>query len=195
MTARKLGACFDRFQEEVGDLMVPAHVPVLREAPSALSFLRDFVACNRPCVIKGLAAQWKATTHWTTEYMRKKVGHLNVSVEVTPNGRADAIVHDQDLGSVFALPHTAKMPFSQYLDPASPPFPDAVSYVSHQNSRSALVMHRVPCSLLSCCPEGLACSSCDYPLALISFQRQHDRRRGVWWPTHGRCGCVQFGFC
>lgn len=127
---------YQRFQEEVNGLASPKSVPVIHSNLTALQFHQRFVALNQPCLFKGLASSWPAVKTWSTPYLEKCAGGLEVSVEVTPNGLADVIVMDPKHGSVFALPCTERMKFKEYLV-ASQPISGGTAYVSHQNSRCA----------------------------------------------------------
>lgn len=39
----------------------------------------------------GAIEHWRALSLWDTEYLSQVVGDLEVTVDVTPNGRADAV--------------------------------------------------------------------------------------------------------
>lgn len=60
-------------------------VEVLDEEPSPLEFMR-YVARNTPFVVRGAAADWKASRKWNIEHLRGVLGHLSVNVAVTPAG-------------------------------------------------------------------------------------------------------------
>jgi jumonji domain-containing protein 7 len=57
----------------------------LDEEPSPLEFMR-YVARNTPFVVRGAAADWKASRKWSLEYLRDALGHISVNVAVTPLG-------------------------------------------------------------------------------------------------------------
>jgi hypothetical protein len=42
----------ESFADDVGSLWVQRRIPVLKEPPSSLDFLRDYVSCSRPCIIQ-----------------------------------------------------------------------------------------------------------------------------------------------
>jgi len=146
----RTAAPLHRPQKNARDLYVPTvSCDVLEGPPEALEFYRSYVAMNRPCVIRGAFDHWPALERWSSpDYLRSLAGSMEVSVEVTPNGRADALIDAvpsaqvRDCGSlegtVFALPHTQRLKFGQYLDTvndgALQEGPGAVSYVSHQDS-------------------------------------------------------------
>jgi jumonji domain-containing protein 7 len=60
-------------------------IEVLEEEPSPLEFMR-YVARNTPFVVRGAAADWKASREWNVEHLRGALGHISVNVAVTPVG-------------------------------------------------------------------------------------------------------------
>jgi len=63
-------------------------------APSPLEFARDFVHQNRPCIITGAMDDWPAMSKWTDDYLLSKLAGIEVSINVTPNGRGDAVARE-----------------------------------------------------------------------------------------------------
>lgn len=57
----------------------------LDEEPSPLEFMR-FVAANTPFVIRGVAANWKATQTWSATFLEDYLAGETVNVAVTPAG-------------------------------------------------------------------------------------------------------------
>lgn len=55
------------------------------EEPSALEFMQ-YVARNRPFVIRGGAQSWKAVQDWSAEYLINATGDNEVNVSITPHG-------------------------------------------------------------------------------------------------------------
>lgn len=55
------------------------------EEPSALEFMQ-YVARNRPFVIRGGAQSWKAVQDWSAEYLINAIGDNEVNVSITPHG-------------------------------------------------------------------------------------------------------------
>lgn len=55
------------------------------EEPSALEFMQ-YVARNRPFVIRGGAQSWKAVQDWSAEYLTHAIGDNEVNVSITPHG-------------------------------------------------------------------------------------------------------------
>lgn len=60
-------------------------VDELAELPSPLEFMR-YVACNRPFVVRGGAADWEATKTWDVATLKKLLEGQSVNVAVTPKG-------------------------------------------------------------------------------------------------------------
>ncbi len=104
------------------------------ERPTAAEFAR-FVATNKPCVITGVASTWPAARLWTPEYLRCALAAApDVLVNVTPDGRGDAIAHRPEHGGeVFVAPEERCMPFAAFLDLLAARTPGLVPYVSAQN--------------------------------------------------------------
>ncbi len=98
-------------QLETRELYVQASVPVVQGAPAPLEFYREYVAPNKPCVIRGAIDHFPALRKWNHAYLRASLAHSNVSVNVTPNGRADAIV-----AGLFCLPEKRTMTFPVFVD-------------------------------------------------------------------------------
>ncbi|KAK3937647.1 JmjC domain-containing protein 7 [Diplogelasinospora grovesii] len=87
----------------------------LDEEPSPLDFLR-FVSRNTPFVIRGGAADWKATRTWNAAFLREYLSNESVNVAVTPAGNADAPTLHTDGSLVFAKPWEEEQPFPEFLD-------------------------------------------------------------------------------
>ncbi|KAK3359963.1 cupin-like domain-containing protein [Lasiosphaeria hispida] len=87
----------------------------LDEEPSPLEFMR-FVAKNTPFVVRGAAADWKATRTWTSGFLKSHLADETVNVAVTPAGNADAPTTYKDGSLVFAKPWEEDQPFPDFLD-------------------------------------------------------------------------------
>lgn len=60
------------------------HVTELTEVPSPIEFMQ-YVRKGRPCVIRGAASEWPATS-WTVEYLENKMKCSHIKVAITPLG-------------------------------------------------------------------------------------------------------------
>lgn len=56
-----------------------------------LRFVADYVARNKPCIISGAMDSWPALELWDEPYLTAAGGGSLVTVDRTPDGRADAI--------------------------------------------------------------------------------------------------------
>ncbi|XP_028294165.1 bifunctional peptidase and (3S)-lysyl hydroxylase JMJD7 isoform X6 [Gouania willdenowi] len=99
-----------RLSEEAHDYLGQS-VPFLDAPPDPLLFYRDWIGPNRPCIIRNACSHWPALNKWTNEYLREKVGSKVISVAITPNGYADAV-----LGDRFVMPEERQMSLSSVLD-------------------------------------------------------------------------------
>ncbi|KDQ64509.1 hypothetical protein JAAARDRAFT_145309 [Jaapia argillacea MUCL 33604] len=104
-----------RISEEYHDLNGSAF-QVLHTPPSALEFSR-LVHISRPVLIKEFHVP--AHSAWTNEYLIHQMGDRNVSVAVTPNGRADAIAADEQGKLYFVEPHVQQMTMAELLSKLS----------------------------------------------------------------------------
>eukprot|EP00268_Persea_americana_P043450 TRINITY_DN43682_c0_g1_i1.p1 TRINITY_DN43682_c0_g1~~TRINITY_DN43682_c0_g1_i1.p1 ORF type:complete len:392 (+),score=60.11 TRINITY_DN43682_c0_g1_i1:51-1226(+) len=155
--------------KEVRELSLGNDVERLESPPSPLQFLRQFVSPNRPCIISNATLHWPALSSWAAdgggdeEYLSRALGRdCKVSVHLTPDGRADAIVpltssspplsvstpdEDEDEEEdedgytssllCFASAHVERMPFSLALqhiaNSGSPSSSSFVAYAQEQN--------------------------------------------------------------
>ena len=86
----------------------------MQEKPdSALTFYREFVAQNRPVIIRNGVKSWPALKLWKDhDYLLKKLNPEKlVNVAITPNGYADAITEGK-----FVMPHEENMKFKDFID-------------------------------------------------------------------------------
>ncbi len=121
-------------------------VPVERKHASELSYhtyLRDYVAKNRPVVIEDAVREWLALRKWTPEYFKTKFGPIKVDVshheQMTFSDFIDAILASSDkkpgpyMYRLFIGPHMPTLlpdvlPLNTYAFPgrlASPLMPHA----------------------------------------------------------------------
>ncbi|KII95182.1 hypothetical protein PLICRDRAFT_34019 [Plicaturopsis crispa FD-325 SS-3] len=88
------------------------HYETLPRPPTALEFSR-LVHISRPVVIHGFKVP--ATRLWNNEYLLERMRDRNVSVAVTPNGRADAVTRAPDGKLYFVEPHVQEMPLDDFM--------------------------------------------------------------------------------
>ncbi|KAM4542295.1 bifunctional peptidase and (3S)-lysyl hydroxylase JMJD7 isoform 2-T2 [Odontesthes bonariensis] len=99
------------FSLEAHELYLNLSVPYLDDLPDPLQFYREWIGPNKPCIIRNAFGHWPALSRWTPDYLREKIGSKVISVAVTPNGYADAVVGDR-----FVMPEERQMSFSSVLD-------------------------------------------------------------------------------
>jgi peptidyl-lysine (3S)-dioxygenase / protease len=92
----------------------------LESPPSPLQFIRDYVSPNKPVIISSAATRhWPAISHslWSDDaYLRRALSGRSVSVHLTPDGRADALVPSPSgNGLSFASSFVQSMDFSEAL--------------------------------------------------------------------------------
>ncbi|KAL9247017.1 hypothetical protein vseg_020489 [Gypsophila vaccaria] len=126
--------------EEVRELNLGTSTQVERldSPPSPIEFLRNFVTPNKPCIISNALNHWPALSSWSSDdYLCATLGSSEVSVHLTPNGRADSLVsHPTDPSSLcFASAHVERMPFCDALPLVSNPKKNdnVVAYMQQQN--------------------------------------------------------------
>jgi jumonji domain-containing protein 7 len=72
---------------------------------------------------------WPARHCWSPEYLCTALGEKSVSINVTPNGRGDAVTSD----GYFAMPEERTMTFAEFVATLRDKSNDEVCYLSHQN--------------------------------------------------------------
>ena len=125
-----LSEALENLSLEARELYLSSKVPKIEIPPSPLEFLRDWVNPNVPVIIKNAFNHWPALEKWNSDYFREKIGHRKVTVAVTPNGFADAVV-----GNKFVMPEEREMKFSKFLDILEGKVKEqGIFYVQKQNS-------------------------------------------------------------
>lgn len=130
MELDELNQCFEYLSLEAKELYLFNDVPVLEMMPTPQEFYREFVCPNRPVILKNAIRHWPACQKWTVDYLREKIGSKVVTVAVTPNGLADAVIDDY-----FMTPHEETMLVSAFLDILFGKVRrDGIYYIQKQNS-------------------------------------------------------------
>ncbi|XP_006460104.1 hypothetical protein AGABI2DRAFT_117066 [Agaricus bisporus var. bisporus H97] len=102
------------------------HIQILDQPPSSLEFSR-LIHIARPVIIK-------ATRKWTNEYLVQKMGDQQISVAITPNGRADAITRGADNELYFVEPQIEQMTIHNLLSKlVGQDAPSDIHYLQSQN--------------------------------------------------------------
>eukprot|EP01060_Flectonema_neradi_P013888 TRINITY_DN20611_c0_g1_i1.p1 TRINITY_DN20611_c0_g1~~TRINITY_DN20611_c0_g1_i1.p1 ORF type:complete len:327 (+),score=46.34 TRINITY_DN20611_c0_g1_i1:38-982(+) len=109
----------------------PGEVEYASCSPTA--FYREFVSARRPCIIKGGMSGWAGVSKWTSPYLCDKMSDSEVTIALTPNGRADAIT-DIEGEALFMLPDEKRMQFSEFA--AKLHGPEATIYYAQKQNNS-----------------------------------------------------------
>lgn len=131
----------ERLWKEIRELSLGSNSNIERlvSVPTPLQFLREFVSQNKPCIIRNAVDHWPALSHWPQpqlSYLSKTLSSSDVSVHLTPDGRADSVVEHPSLGlSCFASAHVERLPFPQALQMVLSNSADSnvVAYLQQQN--------------------------------------------------------------
>jgi jumonji domain-containing protein 7 len=110
-------------------------VEQLDSPPTPLQFLRDYVSQNKPCLISNATLHWPALSSWSHDsYLIQTLSSAaHVSVHLTPDGQADALVPLNDATLCFASAHVQRMPFNQALNLITNHTSSLVAYAQQQN--------------------------------------------------------------
>ena len=124
------------------ELYLSQRPPELHIQPeSALTFYRQFVAQNRPVIIRNGIKSWPAFRLWQNhDYLLKKLNSDKlVNVAITPNGYADAITEGK-----FVMPHEESMKFKDFIDIIENPSQHkGIHYIQRQNSNLSEEMNEL----------------------------------------------------
>ncbi|KAG8049828.1 hypothetical protein GUJ93_ZPchr0009g951 [Zizania palustris] len=118
-----------------------AAVPRAGVPPTPLAFLRDHVSPGRPLLLSSAATQhWPAASLWPTDsYLADALRSTQVSLHLTPDGRADALApHPRPRrpgAKCFASAHVRQVDFSTAvrLIRGSDPGSGLVAYAQQQD--------------------------------------------------------------
>ena len=158
-SVNRLSKALENLSVEAKELYLNLEVPRLGKPPTPLEFLRDWVSPNVPVIIKNAFNHWPALEKWNSDYLRQKIGHRTVTVAVTPNGYADAVVGDK-----FVMPEEREMEFSKFLDILEGKSKEqGIFYVQKQNSN-------LTSDFKELCEEA----ACDIPWATEAFDKNPD---------------------
>ena len=126
---REITIALKGLSSEAIELYLGRSVQVIYQVPDPLSFLRNFVAHNRPVLVKGGVSHWPALDKWDPEYLVQRLGDSEVTVTVTPDGYADSAVDD-----MFMMPEERGMKMEDFIKRLNDPRPNEVYYIQKQNS-------------------------------------------------------------
>lgn len=125
-----------RLIEEASWCWASSSVRTIDANVDPLSFFREYVHLNRPCIVEGVQISgWDPATIW--ERIQKKLEGVQIRVNATPTGRADACFHStRDNVTFFAKPKEMLLPSEDFFGWLSGghSLPQGVYYVSAQNN-------------------------------------------------------------
>mmetsp|Transcript_15222 Transcript_15222/g.21708 ORF Transcript_15222/g.21708 Transcript_15222/m.21708 type:complete len:469 (-) Transcript_15222:107-1513(-) len=107
---------FKNFSDDVKSLWVPNHVPIIDGIPDPLTFLRDYVAPSRPCIIRNAIQTTYVENNGTkVKPLRLTLNDIvdlldtnesqdvMLTVDVTPDGHGDCVrtidIHDNGIAT------------------------------------------------------------------------------------------------
>lgn len=124
-----------KLKVDCDDLWTPRHVQRLDSFPTAIDFLRDFVSKSTPVIFSGAASSWRGAK-WDLDHLTRRCAGQEVSVNVSPDGRADAIKVVSETGGarLFVKPEERRMSMKAFCGALENPSSfDGVPYLSRQN--------------------------------------------------------------
>lgn len=121
----------EHLTEDVSDFWSGAgHVDIINN-PTSLHFSSEYVNSWKPVIIRGVMNDWSAIQEWNLDSLCEKCKHHTVSINVTPDGRADAVNGKENK---FIYPAETTMSFKNFSNYFThPESDDAVVYLSSQN--------------------------------------------------------------
>jgi hypothetical protein len=113
-------AALESFSEDVGLLWRGPIVPTLQRPPTSLEFSRDYVAKNRPCIIRNaMIDQGGIPLHLTLDDITEKINpQTKITVDCTPDGHGDVVravrLADGSIQQTFVQPHEQEMTLEEF---------------------------------------------------------------------------------
>eukprot|EP01025_Chloroclados_australasicus_P060212 TRINITY_DN7709_c0_g1_i1.p2 TRINITY_DN7709_c0_g1~~TRINITY_DN7709_c0_g1_i1.p2 ORF type:complete len:289 (+),score=12.50 TRINITY_DN7709_c0_g1_i1:201-1067(+) len=133
----ELQQLLERLSVEVAELSVPSSVPIEIPPIQDQRFYRKYICSNTPCLLEGMAKGWHAIGKWDRDYLSAKCQDKMITVDITPNGRGDAVVFDNLMQKeLFVTPYSEKMTLCQFFQMRERTQilkESIVPYVQHQN--------------------------------------------------------------
>ena len=116
-------------------MYLQSEVAEINHSITPLAFYREYVSKNVPLVIRGAIKHWPAIDKWSIPYFRKVLDDEKISVAVTPNGYADAVIKGDDgIKEFFVMPEERLLTISAFLDTLENTIENSVFYIQKQNS-------------------------------------------------------------
>jgi jumonji domain-containing protein 7 len=115
----KSSKVLDRLSEGTADFWVDFEIERIHDC-TPLQFCKQAYARYHPVILSGVVDDWPALNQWSEEYLSEVLLEKKVSVNVTPDGRADSIqqvVFDEQEGSkkYFIYPAEVQITISEFF--------------------------------------------------------------------------------
>lgn len=113
-------SALESFSEDVGLLWCGPIIPTLHRPPTSLDFSRDYVARNRPCIIRNaMIDQEGIPLHLTLDDIIDKINpQTKITVDCTPDGHGDVVravkLADGSIQQTFVQPHEQDMTLEEF---------------------------------------------------------------------------------
>jgi hypothetical protein len=113
-------SALESFSEDVGLLWCPIIIPNLPRPPTSLNFSRDYVARNRPCIIRNVIIDQEGIPlHLTLDDITDKINpQTKITVDCTPDGHGDVVravrLADGSMQKTFVRPHEQEMTLEEF---------------------------------------------------------------------------------
>ncbi|RYH13886.1 cupin-like domain-containing protein [archaeon] len=124
---------------ETQDFWTSVEVPVIDTSFENVQekFVTEALTRYHPVIIKGLIDNWPALRLWDRDYLINKVGDAPVSINLTPDGRADSVQSIVGEGGKsvehFVFPAETKMSMANFFSLLDDNQSSVVAYLSQQN--------------------------------------------------------------
>lgn len=106
-----MNAALNQLSINTKDLWTPKSVPRVSESMDSMTFLREYVSLNSPVVFTNAMKTWKCMRLWSLKYLANSCGSIPISVNITPDGKADAIkpCYEANGSRIFVAPEERKV--------------------------------------------------------------------------------------
>eukprot|EP01031_Cornospumella_fuschlensis_P031751 gene31751-38379_t len=123
---------------EAQDFWTSLEVPVLDAGCDGFheSFVTEALTRFHPVILRGIIDHWPALQIWSRDYLVNKVGGSLVSINLTPDGRADSVQSVVKNGKAvehFVFPAETKMSMASFFSLLDDCQSATVAYLSQQN--------------------------------------------------------------
>src|SRR4051794_23234772 len=82
---------FNILSREAKQLYLTNTITILSTPPNSLQFYREYIAANKPVIIKNAFNNCNALKSWNNNYLRSVIGDKEITVDIDPFGLADSV--------------------------------------------------------------------------------------------------------